>query len=146
LLGPKGTLRRHIVDRSELLGLENWRKAKELGKGVIFLSSHVGNWEIMAATGAIHGGMDLMLVTKRVKPAWFHEAIQKGRLECGVTATYEPRTFKDVMLHLRKNGTVGFVLDQYAGPPVGVRVPVFGISVGTSPALAMIAKRTGSAV
>jgi len=51
-----------------------------------------------------------------------------------------------VLTHLKKNGTVGFVLDQYAGPPVGVRVPVFGVPVGTNTVVAMIAKRTGATV
>jgi len=47
---------------------------------------------------------------------------------------------------LKANGTVGFVLDQYAGPPVGIRVPVFGIPVGTQSALALLVKRTESVV
>lgn len=143
LLGP---FRQFVVKSSTLEGVEHWRKAKAQGKGVLFLSSHVGNWEIMAATGAIHGGMDLMIVTKHLKPEWLHRAIEKSRKACGVLGAYEPRTLKDVLRHLKSNGTVGFVLDQYAGPPVGVRVPFFGVSVGTSSALAILAKRTGAVV
>jgi KDO2-lipid IV(A) lauroyltransferase len=143
LLGP---MRRFVLRHAELRGAETWRKAHESGKGVIFLSSHVGNWEVMAAAGATHGGMDLMLVTKKLKPAWLHRAIEAGRARCGVKATYEPRTLKDVLAHLKAGGTVGFVLDQYSGPPVGVRVPVFGIPVGTSMAIATIARRTGAVV
>jgi KDO2-lipid IV(A) lauroyltransferase len=143
LLGP---MKSFVLKYSELRGLENWKQAHEAGKGVIFLASHVGNWEIMAATGAVFGGMDLMIVTKHLKPEWLHQAIEKGRAACGVSATYEPRTLRDVLAHLKKGGTVGFVLDQYAGPPVGVRVPVFGIPVGTTSAVAMLARRTGAAV
>ncbi|MCM2277835.1 MAG: lysophospholipid acyltransferase family protein [Oligoflexia bacterium] len=141
-----GPMRRFVLKNAELRGLENWRQAKAAGKGVIFLSSHVGNWEIMAAAGSLHGGMDLMIVTKRLKPDWLHRAIERGRGRCGVRATYEPRTLKDVLRHLGVNGTVGFVLDQYAGAPVGVRVPFFGVAVGTSTALATLARRTGAAV
>ena len=50
------------------------------------------------------------------------------------------------MGHLKKQGTVGFVLDQYAGPPVGTRVPVFGIPVGTPSVVAALVKRTGARV
>lgn len=141
-----GPMKRFVQTRSELRGAENWRAAKEAGKGVLFLSSHVGNWEIMAATGAIHAGMDLMIVTKHLKPEWLHRTIEEGRRRCGVDATYEPRTLKDVLAHLKRNGTVGFVLDQYAGAPVGVRVPFFGVPVGTMTALAMLARRTGAKV
>jgi KDO2-lipid IV(A) lauroyltransferase len=140
-----GPMRRYTERFSELRGKEHWDRARAQGKGVLFLASHVGNWEVMAASGAI-SGMDLMLVTKHLKPEWLHQAIRQGRLSCGVAATYEPRTLKDVLSQLKRGGTVGFVLDQYAGPPVGVRVPVFGQPVGTSTALATLAKRTGAAV
>lgn len=143
VLGP---LRSYVLRRGKVLGLENWRQAKAQGKGVIFLASHVGNWEVMAATGAIQGGVDILLVTKHLKPEWLHRAIESGRARCGIQGTYEPRTLKDVLRHLGKNGTVGFVLDQYAGPPVGVRVPVFGVPVGTTAAVAALAKRTGALV
>lgn len=146
LLAPGDTMKRYVLRNAELIGVEHWREAKARGKGVLFLASHVGNWEIMAATGALHGGMDLMLVTKHLKPEWLHRAIEHGRERCGVRATYEPRTLKDVLGSLKRNGTVGFVLDQYAGPPVGVRVPVFGVPVGTTTAVALLAKRTGAAV
>jgi Kdo2-lipid IVA lauroyltransferase/acyltransferase len=140
-----GPMRRFVLNFSDLRGLEYWQAAKRRGKGVLFLASHVGNWEVMAASGAL-SGIDLMIVTKHLKPEWLHRAIEVGRLKCSVRATYEPRTFRDVLSHLKQNGTVGFVLDQYAGPPIGIRVPVFGVPVSTSSVVAMLAKRTGAQV
>lgn len=145
-LGSQSTLKKFIQKNSEIRGLENWEKARQAGKGVIFLANHVGNWEVMAATVAAQVGIDMMIVTKLLKPEWFHQAIEKGRASCGVRATYEPKTLRDVLAHLKKGGGVGFVLDQYAGPPIGVRVPVFNVPVGTHTAIALIAKRTGAAV
>ena len=146
-VGPFPGAMRYFVERqSRLIGVENWKAALSSGRGGIFVASHVGNWEVMAATGALLGGIDLMIVTKQVKPFWLHEAIKKGRLRCGVKCTYEPKTMKDVLGQLRKGGTVGFVLDQYAGPPIGIRVPVFGVPVGTLGAPAALAKRTGAAL
>lgn len=142
LLGP---MKRYVLKNAELHGVEHWKKAKQRGNGVLFLASHVGNWEVMAARGAL-AGIDIMLVTKHLKPEWIHQAIEEGRSKCQVQATYEPKTLRDVMFHLRRNGTVGFVLDQYTGAPVGVRVPVFGLPVGTSTALATLARRTGATV
>ena len=140
-----GAMRKFCERSVELVGLENWRKANERGRGAIYLSSHVGNWEVMAAKGAM-AGMDLMIVTKHLKPEWLHQAIERGRAACGVSGTYEPRTLRDALAHFKKKGTVGFILDQYAGPPIGVRVPVFGLPVGTASAIAMLAKRTGAPV
>lgn len=140
-----GGLRRFVARRSKLIGAEHWREARAHGRGVIFLSSHVGNWEVMAATGAVNG-LDIMLVTKRLKPAWIHQAVERGRASCSVDATYEPRTFKDILRRLQKGMTVGLILDQYAGAPIGIRVPFFGTPVGTHSVVATLAKRTRAVV
>ncbi len=142
VLGP---FRRHCERNGMIRGFENWQSARAQGRGILLLASHVGNWEIMAATGALNG-IDGLLVTKHLKPEWLHRAIEAGRLTCGVKGTYEPRTLRDVLAHLKRNGTVGFVLDQFTGAPVGVRVPFFGVPVGTHTALATLAKRTGAPV
>ncbi|MGE0615357.1 MAG: lysophospholipid acyltransferase family protein [Bacteriovoracia bacterium] len=141
VLVPGQVMGRFLGRWSELRGQEHWRAALARGKGAIFLSSHVGNWEIMAGTGATHG-IDLMIVTKHLKPEWLHRAIERGRARYGVKGTYEPRTMKDILRFLRDGKTIGIVLDQYAGPPLGVRVPFFGRPVGTSSALAALHKRT----
>ena len=142
LLGP---LKRYVLRHAELRGIEHWQFTKTRGKGAIFVSSHIGSWEIMAARGA-QSGIDIMIVTKHLKPEWLHQAIERARRACGVKATYEPRTMRDVLGQLKKGGTVGFSLDQYAGPPIGVRVPFFNIPVGTMTTVAVLAKRTGAEV
>mgnify|MGYP001564345369 CR=1 FL=1 len=141
-----GPLSRFIRKESRISGVEHWKKAMDDGKAAIFLASHVGNWEVMAGTGALQAGIDVIIVTKLLKPAWLHQAIEKGRLKCGYRGTYEPRTMKDILSQLKRKQTVGFVLDQYAGPPVGIRVPFFGVPVGTHTVVAMMAKRSGAVV
>ncbi|MCC7440346.1 MAG: lysophospholipid acyltransferase family protein [Bdellovibrionales bacterium] len=142
VLGP---MRRLIARSVEVTGAEKVHAALAEGKGAILLSSHVGNWEYMAgASGKMK--VPLMIVTKRLKPAWLHEAIERGRERCGVRGTYEPRTFRDVLSWLKEGRAVGFVLDQYAGPPIGVRVPFLGVPVGTATTVATVARRTGAPV
>jgi len=141
-----GPLRRFVKRNSDLAGANLLHEALRSGRGAILLASHVGNWEIMAGTGAALENFDILIVTKHLKPEWLHVAVEKARRRLGVRATYEPKTLKDVLRQLKSGKTVGFVLDQYAGAPVGVRVPVFGIPVGTMTAVAMLAKRTGAPV
>ncbi len=146
LFGPKNTMKKFLLKYSEVQGAEQANAALRQGKGIIFLSSHCGNWEVMAGSGGVLGKWDIMIVTKKLKPDWLHAQIESGRADCGVQGTYEPKTLKDVLKHLKNNKPVGFVIDQYSGPPVGVRVPFFGVPVGTALAVAAIAKRTGAAV
>ncbi len=126
-------------------GVEHWKQANSLGRGVLFVSNHLGNWEAMAA-GMAQAGADVLIVTKHLKPEWLHQRMAAGRSSSGVRGTYEPKTLRDVLAHLKKGGTVGFVIDQYAGPPIGIRVPFFGVPVGTLSAPAVVARRTGAAV
>lgn len=135
------SLKRVAQKHTVFHGMENWKTAKAKNRGVLLLASHVGHWEIMIAGGAIRG-IDGMMVTKKLKPGWLHRWIEKARADVGMVATYEPKTLRDVFSHFKKNGTVGMVVDQYAGPPVGRRVPFFGIPVGTQMALAVLKIRT----
>ncbi len=141
-----GPMRRLIESRADFEGIEHYQKAREQGRGIIFLSSHVGNWEVMAAAGAVLHQIPILLVTKKIKPRWLHELLERSRRSYGVEATYEPQTLRKILSHLKEAKTVGIVLDQYAGPPIGVRVPFFGVPAGTSTALAAIVRRTGSIV
>lgn len=141
-----GPLRWIADHRVEVIGFENWVRAQGRGKGVFMLSSHVGNWEFMVAHGAWTRGIDLMMVTKRLKPGWFHDLYEGARSRAKVQATYEPRTLRDLLATLKRGGTVGFVLDQFTGPPVGIEVPFFGAPVGTHSALATLARRTEAPV
>lgn len=143
LLGP---MRQFILKYVDVEGIEYVKGAQQKGKGILFLSSHLGNWEIMAAMGGVTLGLDVLIVTKRLKPLLLHRMIEKGRLKCGVKGVYEPRTLKTVLEHLKRNQAVGFILDQYSGSPVGVRVPFFTLPVGTSSAFASLVKRTQSPV
>jgi KDO2-lipid IV(A) lauroyltransferase len=141
-----GPMRRYAAKQGSGRGVEHWERAKAAGRGVILLTSHAGSWEVGAAMGAMEVQADVLLVGHHLKPEWLHRAVEAGRKRCGIDATYEPRTLSDILARLKRNGTVAIILDQYAGPPVGVRVPFFGIPVGTNVAIAVLAKRTGAQV
>ncbi len=122
-----------------------WRQL-DAGRKVILLSSHLGNPEVMAAVGALKAGLNLMLVTKRFKPAWLHDWVERCRSKLGYKGAYEPRVMQDIIKHWNAGGVVGFTLDQFAGLPIGVRVPFFGVPVGTAATVATLAVRYDAVV
>lgn len=145
ILGLMGPFSQWIQKHTHIDGIEKVFQCLSEKRPAIFLSSHVGNWEVMAAAGALKG-LPLMIVTKHLKPQWLHQEIEQGRKKCGVLAAYEPKTMRRIISHLKSGQIIGFVLDQYSGPPVGVRVPFFGVPVGTGTALATLAKRMNAVV
>ena len=141
-----GPMRRYAQGQGTYVGVENWERARAPGRGVILVAGHTGTWEVAAAMCALKTGADVVLVSRHYKPEWLRRAIDAGRKRCGVDAAYEPRTMPEILARLKRNGVVAIVLDQYTAPPVGVRVPFFGVPVGTNVSIALLAKRTGAQV
>ena len=135
----------YVARTTRVEGLENWDKAHARGKGELFCSAHLANWEFAAAAGAI-GGMKVMIVTRKLKPQWLHDWMEKVRLSAGVTAAYQPRTVPAVMKRLRDGEGVVFVMDQYMPPPMGEPTRFFGVMVDTLAAIAPLSRRTGAAI
>jgi KDO2-lipid IV(A) lauroyltransferase len=140
-----GHWRAYVARTTRVEGLENWEKVHARGKGELFCSAHLANWEFAAAAGAI-GGMKVMIVTRHLKPQWLHDWLEKVRLSTGVVAAYQPRTVPAVMKTVRDGGGVVFVMDQYMPPPMGQPARFFGVKVDTLAALPPLARRTGAAI
>jgi KDO2-lipid IV(A) lauroyltransferase len=140
-----GHFRAYVLRNVSIEGHENWAQAEARGKGVLFLGSHIANWEFAASVGAIKD-IPVTIVTRRLKPAWLHDWMEKTRLSVGVRAAYQPRTIATVMKALRDNGGVVFVMDQYMPPPMGEPMRLFGVNVHTLAAIAPLARRTGAAI
>ena len=141
-----GPMRRYAQSQGEYIGADNWEWARNQGRGVILVAGHTGTWEVAAAMCAMEAEADVVLVSRRYKPEWLRRAVDEGRARCGVDTAYEPRTMPEIIARLKRNGVVAIVLDQYIAPPVGVRVPFFGVPVGTNVSIALLAKRTGAVV
>lgn len=137
--------RRYVSKHSRVEGAEHIRNSVAKGKGVIFVSSHLSNWEFMVGAGGLID-TQLTMVTKHLKPEWLHKKIETQRRSMGVNGAYEPRTLPIVLRALKKGECVGFVMDQYAGPPMGILVNFFGVQVGTLAAVSVLVERTGATV
>ena len=140
-----GHYRRYAARVARLEGFEGWKKAHDKGKGVLFVSAHLANWELMAAAGAM-AGIPLTMVTRHLKPEWLHRRVEKMRLSVGVRALYQPRTLPGILKGLRAKESIGFVMDQYAPPPMGSWAVFFGARVHTLAAVGSLAQRTGAAI
>jgi len=137
---------RFVERNCQVEGAEHLAAARAKGMGVLVLTSHLGNWEVLAASGPNLVNTPVTMVTKRLKPEWLNRVFEITRSLLGVKMAFEPRTMPAILRALKQNEAVGFVMDQYAGAPVGARVPFFGKAVGSHTALAALALRTGAPV
>lgn len=137
---------RFLENNCDVEGRENLDKARAEGKGVLVVTGHLGNWEVLASSGPQLLQTPVTMVTKRLKPEGLNRAFEIARSLLGVRMAFEPRTMPEILRALKRNEVVGFVIDQFAGAPLGARVPFFGKPVGSHTALAALAIRTGAPV
>lgn len=141
----KGHWRSYVPRVARVEGLEHWKRAQARGKGAIFFCSHLGCWETGAAAVCL-SGVEATIVTTVLEPAWLHRKITAARASVGMSAAYHPGSMPTVMKALRRGGSVAFMNDQYARPPMGVPAVFFDTRVDTLSVVGPLSKRTGAAV
>ena len=118
-------------------------EALQGGRGVIFVTGHVGNWELMAATLAALG-YPIHTVAKRSYDPRFTTMIERARATFGVRAIYrgDAGAAAAMIRVLRGNGVLGFLIDQDTDVP-SVYAPFFGLAAKTPSGPAVLAHRRG---
>lgn len=126
-------------------GEENYRAAVAKGKGVLFLTGHMGAWELSSFAHALYGYPCHFLVRPIDNPR-VDALVTRYRCLSGCTAIDKNESARAVLRVLRDGGTVGVLADQNTMPEEGIFVDFFGIPACTTTGLARLALRTESAV
>jgi Kdo2-lipid IVA lauroyltransferase/acyltransferase len=126
-------------------GFENFERAFARRKGVLFLTAHLGAWELSAFAHSLNG-YPLSIVMRSLDNPYIDAFLQSYRTMHG-NRTVDKDDFVRGLLAAMKNGeTVGILMDTNMTPPQGVFVDFFGIPAFTASGLARIALRTDAAV
>lgn len=139
-------LRQRLGELVTMEGIEHVRNGLAMGRGLVAVTGHIGNWELLAATFA-QLGYPLYVVARRVNDDRFDALIAAFRREVGVRVIRrdDPLALREVVRALRAGGLVALLVDQDTRGP-GVYVPFFGHLAHTSPGAAIIALRTQAPV
>lgn len=115
------------------------------GKGVVWIISHLGNWELFAQLAQYFPERGLATVYQRLGNVHLEAYVRRNRERYGVQALERKEGFTGALKLLRKNAFVGVLVDQHAGD-AGVWTPFFGRLASTSTLAATLALRTGAAL
>ena len=134
------------VDRIAVYdGLENYLTARDRGKGVLFMTAHLGGWEIGSFVHSMHGHW-LNIVVRDLDNPLLNRWVRDLRTLHG-NKTYDKDDYARGLLSAMKRGeTVGVLMDTNMTPPQGVFVNYFGLPACTAGGVARVAMRTGAAV
>lgn len=126
-------------------GLENYLDAHNRGKGVLFMTAHVGGWEIGSFVHSLHGHW-LNIVVRDLDNPLLNRWV-KGLREMHGNKTYDKNHFaRGLMAAMKRGETVGALMDTNMTPPQGVFVDYFGVPACTAVGIARVAMHTGAAV
>jgi KDO2-lipid IV(A) lauroyltransferase len=126
-------------------GEENLIDALNVGKGVLSLSGHIGNWDMLSAGLALRG-YPVSLITKVSRSKALNRIWMENRRKAGIGLLMGRGTVKESLHQLRNKGIVGFAMDQNARRKEGIFVPFFGREACTISSLALLARRTEAPV
>src|SRR6266404_5044746 len=143
-LFPKYT-RENIAEVVVYDGFENFERAVARGKGVLFLTGHLGGWELSAFAHSLYGH-PLHVVMRNLDNVYLVRLIQRYRSMHGNTTVSKDNFVRGLLEAMKAGEVVGLLMDTNMTPPQGVFVNFFGIPACTASGLARIALRTDAAV
>jgi KDO2-lipid IV(A) lauroyltransferase len=126
-------------------GFANLRAAVRKGKGVLVLTGHVGNWELMPVA-AVMAGYSANVLYRPIDYAPLDRFFAEARARFGLKMIPKDASLLRVFRALKRGETVAMLLDQNVGLHKGVMVEFFGRRACTSYGLAYIALKTGAPV
>jgi len=126
-------------------GFENFDRASQRGKGVLFLTGHLGGWELSAFAHSLYGH-PLYFVMRPLDNPYLDALVRRYRTMHGNTPILKDDPARELLRAMKRGSTVGILMDTNMTPPEGMFVDFFEIPACTASGLARIALRTDSAV
>ena len=126
-------------------GFEHYEAAKARGKGVLFATLHLGNWELSAYAHALLTE-PMHVVVRPLDNPLLDAFVHRRRAASGNIIVGKADGIRPIFRALAANQPVGILVDQNVGLDEGLFVNFFGRKACVSPAFAKLAARTGAAV
>ncbi|MBF0226703.1 MAG: lysophospholipid acyltransferase family protein [Desulfobacterales bacterium] len=127
-------------------GLNNLNKAVEKGRGVLLLTGHMGNWELLTFIAAMTNHK-YNIVYRQLDFPPLEKFFFDLRTRFGATMIPNFRgAMRLILKALNKRECVGMLLDQSVNWDLGVFADFFGIRTSTNKGMALISLKTGAPV
>lgn len=134
-----------IKNRCILTNPEVVESALARNRGIIFMTGHFGNWELLAVATMLHLNMSGIIIVKKQRNHFVDKMINELRTKYTNRVVYMKESVREIIKTLDDNGVVAMIADQSA-PRDSVYVPFFGRSVATYAGPAYFALRTGAPI
>src|SRR6202022_10202 len=126
-------------------GHENFLEGQRRGKGVLYLTGHIGAWELSSFAHALYG-FPLHYMARPIDNRRIDALVNGYRCLSGNRPIFKNESARVMLKVLKEAGTVGILADQNTMPAEAVFVDFFGKPASTTTGIARVALHTGAAV
>ena len=126
-------------------GHENFLAGQSRGKGVLYLTGHIGAWELSSFAHALYG-FPLHYMARPLDNGPLDALVNEYRGLSGNKPIFKNESARQILRVLKGAGTVGILADQNTMPEEGVWVDFFGTPACTTTGIARVALHTDAAV
>jgi Kdo2-lipid IVA lauroyltransferase/acyltransferase len=131
--------------RIDVVDVENFERARAAGKGILLISAHFANWEIMpfaARDYGLSGGVVVRPTNNPYVARWLDRVRARNGLP---EMIYKgPQGTRRIFTLLRRGDCICILVDQRASE--GIPAPFFGRDAMTTPAPASLALKMGAKI
>jgi phosphatidylinositol dimannoside acyltransferase len=114
-----------VIDRLDIEGDQNFAEAESHGRGIIFVSAHMGSAEIAASIVVLRGYRVTSVLDGRY-PGYIMDWIRACRRRMGVTLLPASRSGMGLVRRLRRGEMVALVVDAGVSGGDGIKVNFLG--------------------
>lgn len=133
-----------ILNSVEFRGYENYERARQRHKGVIFVTGHCGNWELLALAFSHTSNEPIAVVARRQNNPYLNTMVESMRLHYNNRIIYKQGALKTMLGVLKGDGIIGILADQAVFPEDGALIDVLGRKAWASKAPVIIGRKTGA--
>lgn len=136
----------HIINSIEVRGREHFERARLRHKGVMMVSGHCGNWELLGL------GLPFLLkvpgtgIARRQNNPYLNRMVEQLRIRYDSRIIYKEGSLRAIIRLMKADGFIGILTDQSVLPEEGVLIDVLGRTAWASRAPVIIARKTGAAL
>ncbi|MFH1997013.1 MAG: lysophospholipid acyltransferase family protein [Candidatus Omnitrophota bacterium] len=118
-------------------------EALDSGRGVIVITAHFGNWELIASTFRLNG-YEGAVIGRRIYFKKYDDLLNRLRRSTFVEVIYRDESPKKILKVLKKNGIIGILADQDVDSVDGVFIDFLGKSAFTPSGPVQLARVSGA--
>jgi KDO2-lipid IV(A) lauroyltransferase len=124
-------------------GREHALRAKASGRGTVFATAHLGNWELY---GVVYGWLveTIGVIARPLDNPELDRRLCAFRQRSGNAVIYKQRALVQVLRRLKDGGAVAILVDQNVQEQDGIFVDFFGRKAATTTVAAALAVKTGA--